>query len=60
MNISRAQYLYKEGTPITHVYIIKAGEFKIMKKIIVLDREESQQQDPSEVFENPIKAKKVE
>ena len=36
----RTEYLFKEGTPCTHLYIIKRGEFKITKKIIVQDKEE--------------------
>ena len=56
----RHEYVFKENTPVTHVYLIKTGEFKISKRIVVHDKDEGWQQDPSEVFADPIKAKKAE
>ena len=56
----RLEYLYKEGDKVNKVYIIKKGEFKVTKKVTVLNQDESWKVDAGEVYQDPMKAKKKE
>ncbi|CDW86844.1 cyclic nucleotide-binding domain containing protein [Stylonychia lemnae] len=52
----RHQILYREGEPAEYVYIVKVGQFEVMKTLTMA---EDQSEATKKIFINPLRANKV-
>lgn len=42
--LNRSQMLYREGDPVDKIYFVLSGEFKVTKKIVLIDKKQEDNQ----------------
>jgi hypothetical protein len=54
----RGSFLYREGDPVDNIYLVRSGEFTVLKKVYF--KKATDQSDATAIFRDPLKSKKKE